>query len=362
MDRPKNEAFRRVLSETTHPGGSMLTPRGEPGSAEFSKTLYGEDAPGRELMSPETVDPLHVSVEPDSNPFLDFYTDKVGEGLAQSHQQWQDRQRVRGMTMVAAGPLPHTHSTMEMQCTLPFMSMDQSMDMSDMSTLGDVVDTGQKEFTPSDDITCLLTKMLANTSKGVESQFSSYGATPEEVQRFQRHLGKLIEKTKPPIKPLKDPLTSIAELNNAAMKMFHVSKIENFAAKIAERYKIPPVPAALLPPGMVYADWLADQLALGRYLCFGLPVPPGTVELLGQVFGDLGKLAKSFGAFSPQGQQLMGNFRYEAWKEVVAMVVPKQKELVPYLDTASRLKGAGAEFSKIAAGTLIARASGGFFR
>lgn len=144
LTRPADEAFRMAVADRVAPGGGMLARRpGNSGTIHSGNNLMG-DTPNRILGSAPSYDPKFVSVNPYLNPYLDYVVDKVSEGVAVAHQEWQARQRVRG-TVVKEDK--HRHPIEEIKTHLPFQTEQGAIeDQSDHETRGDLIDTGLRDY------------------------------------------------------------------------------------------------------------------------------------------------------------------------------------------------------------------------
>lgn len=144
LSRPADEAFRASLSGTAFPAGGMLSRRpGQTGTTSSATNMMG-DAPGRVLGSAPSYDPKLVSINPFLNPYLDYTIDKIAEGIATAHQEWQVRQRVRGITLDSHQH--HDNVLSELETHLPFQTELALEDQSDHLTRGDIIDTGLRDF------------------------------------------------------------------------------------------------------------------------------------------------------------------------------------------------------------------------
>lgn len=182
LTRPADEGFRLAVAGQVAPGGGMVASRtpGKSGTV-YSQNLMG-DTPNRALGSAPSYDPKFVSVNPYLNPYLDYLLDKLAEGIAEAHQDWQVRQRVRGITLVAAGPKPHVHQVNEMMCHLPFQTEQVVEDQSDHETRGDLIDTSLRDFTERIPIRAQLYTMLAEKAQNVNTSAEALGGMdPDKI-------------------------------------------------------------------------------------------------------------------------------------------------------------------------------------
>lgn len=293
-DRPKNEAFRRVLDDRVRSGGRMF--------GQVGVTLHGDPAPGRTLLSPDPYNPLHVSIDPLHNPYLDYLSDKISEGVGQAHQNWQAEQRVRGQT--------HSRDAVrEWDTTLPFQTANSLVEMSDFSSLGKMTYTGQVDFQSYTNPMSLIPKMFSSAVEGFKKFWSKFGLGDSE--------------TNFPAKAIQDSLQVEQDSRDLAGDIpGNMLSYQQQASTMA----FPSFDDALgrfLPQTHLPNIRPEEQLAEVSEWVKSIPLNTG------DIFGDIGKWAGPIGPFPPMGAASIGTNPEVDWENVVGKIEEEQKKILP---------------------------------
>ena len=333
QERPTNEAARRVIFHMTCPGGSMLQQKL---SGVSSSNVFGEEvATGK--LSPEMHDPLFVSIDPMSNPFSSYIIDKVSEGVASSHQLWQDAQRVRGRAR------PHDNGIQEELTFLPFQTEPRLDDLADIAMYGFVMDTGQKDFSKAlEDIPSVIDSISGGLKDQLEMADTVVGKREEEKESLVGSLKSFVSSSYKKIKKVVSQKVSAATNG----KMF-----ESFMGKLQSKAEDAQKKGISYPPGFSIEDIRkAEQAAAVKETQnLGISYPSGfspegvsgqvekTKELVTKstdtlykkpVFGDVGKYYDKLKPNLAGGLTGIGSSIFSLWGEMTDTISDSIKKVI----------------------------------